>query len=104
MSKAVATDIKVCQRPIVGVSRYWEIGRRYLCTYVHLGRKAASSIMVPDLPRPFLLKSASVMVASMVINLLSYSPTLKISFDIVSISVISLIALARAIIPAISVV
>jgi hypothetical protein len=39
--------------------------RGYSGTYVHLGRKAAT-MLAPDLPRPFALKSASVMEISMV--------------------------------------
>jgi hypothetical protein len=45
---------------------------------MHLGRKA-ESMMAPDAPRPFPLKSATAMVVSMVTDMLSSSP-LKTNF------------------------
>ena len=53
-------------------------GRRggYLGTYVHLGRKA-ESIVAPDTPRPFPLKLASIIEASIVTGWLFVSSPLK---------------------------
>jgi hypothetical protein len=50
----------------------------YRGTHVHFGRNA-ESITVPDTPRPFPLKSATVMVVSMVTDLL-LSPPLNVKF------------------------
>ena len=46
---------------------------------MHLGRKA-ESMMAPDMPRPFPLKSNTVMVVSMVSDLLLSSSPLNMNF------------------------
>jgi hypothetical protein len=46
-----------------------DIRKGYSVTYMHLGRKAPTTI-APDKPRPFPLKSASTMEVSMVTGLL----------------------------------
>jgi hypothetical protein len=52
----------------------------YQSTYWHFGRKAAT-IMPPDTPSALPLKSASVMVVSMVTGLLSLLCPLKVNVD-----------------------
>jgi hypothetical protein len=47
---------------------------------MHLGRNAAT-MMAPEEPRPFPLKSALVMEASMVTGAESSSPPLKVNFE-----------------------
>jgi hypothetical protein len=52
---------------------------------VHLGRKAATTI-APDWPRPFALKSASVMEISMVTGVLPRPSPLNVNFDMALLS------------------
>jgi hypothetical protein len=49
-------------------------------THLHFGRKPAS-IIAPDIPRPLLLKSASVMRVSMVTAVLDPLSPLKVNFE-----------------------
>ena len=70
-SEAVAREVERRQCPD---GRKYIRGRTegYSCTYLHLGRKAAMSMIAPEACRALPLKSASVMELSMVTVSLSY--------------------------------